>query len=177
MEEFAKRKGKEGTRGSKTIAEENVKTIQFYRNMILGANGIYFLGMTLVGASYFSTEISMFVLSSLVYIACYQFFSRTGTPLLDAKGGVIDPGLDLNMKDGLAEHAKDLVILTSATQILSLISNYLWCLLLFVPIRGFLMAWTNIISPWLFAAPPPEQDQDSKKAKKMERKMKRMQVR
>jgi hypothetical protein len=35
MEEFAKKKGKELTRGSKQIAKENVETINFYRNMIL----------------------------------------------------------------------------------------------------------------------------------------------
>jgi hypothetical protein len=43
MEEFAKKKGKELTRGSKQIAKENAETINFYRNMILGANGAYFL--------------------------------------------------------------------------------------------------------------------------------------
>ena len=35
MEEFAKKKGKELTRGSKQIAKENAETINFYRNMIL----------------------------------------------------------------------------------------------------------------------------------------------
>jgi hypothetical protein len=34
------------------------------------------------------------------------------------------------------------------------------------------MAWTNFISPWLFA-PAPEEEVDEKKQKKMERKMKR----
>lgn len=51
MEEFKKKQGKEGTRGAKQIATENSATIQFYRNMILGANGIYFTGMTLMGAT------------------------------------------------------------------------------------------------------------------------------
>ncbi len=36
MEEFAKKKGKEMTRGPKLIAKENAETIHFYRNMILG---------------------------------------------------------------------------------------------------------------------------------------------
>ena len=35
MEEFAKKKGKELTRGAKQIAKENSETINFYRNMIL----------------------------------------------------------------------------------------------------------------------------------------------
>ena len=80
MEEFAKKKGKEGTRGAKQIAEENAETITFYRNMILGANGIYFTGMTLQGANYHGLEIGMFLLCAVIYIAAYQFFARTGMP-------------------------------------------------------------------------------------------------
>ena len=68
MEAFAKKKGKEGTRGSSQIARENVETLTFYRNMILGANGIFFTVMTLLGKNYFAFEISMFVLSALIYI-------------------------------------------------------------------------------------------------------------
>jgi len=50
MEEFAKKKGKEGTRGDKQIARENASTIQFYRNMILGKilRGIY-MTLLLIG--------------------------------------------------------------------------------------------------------------------------------
>ena len=33
MEAFAKKKGKEGTRGSGQILKENVETLTFYRNM------------------------------------------------------------------------------------------------------------------------------------------------
>ena len=60
MEEFSKKKGKAGTRGQQQIARENVETITFYRNMILGSNGIFFLMMTILGANYFKTEIVMF---------------------------------------------------------------------------------------------------------------------
>ena len=60
MEEFSKKKGKAGTRGQQQIARENVETINFYRNMILGANGIFFLMMTILGANYYRTEIAMF---------------------------------------------------------------------------------------------------------------------
>ena len=62
MDAFAKKKGKEGTRGAKQVAKENMETVAFYRNMILGANGIYFTGMTLLGASYHATEIICFLL-------------------------------------------------------------------------------------------------------------------
>lgn len=39
-----------------------------------------------------------------------------------------------------------------------------------IPGRGFYLLWVNILGPWFFA-PAPEQDE--KKMKKMERKMKR----
>ena len=153
-----------------------METITFYRNMILGSNGIYFLIMTLLGAAYQTTEITMFVMAFIVYIGCFQCLYRFGSPKTtepDGKGQLLDPGLDLNMENGMAEHVKDAIILTSAAQQLSLISNYLWGILLFAPLRLLWMAWKSIISPWLFAPPPEEDEMDLKKKLKMERKMKR----
>merc|ERR1739844_577575 len=150
MEEFSKKKGKAGTRGQQQIARENVETITFYRNMILGSNGIFFLMMTILGANYFKTEIVMFFVAFIVYVGCFQFLFKLGNPKTtepEGKGQLIDPGLDLNMESGMAEHIKDLVILTCAAQLTSLISNYLWCLLLLVPARAFFMLWKNVISP------------------------------
>ena len=176
MDAFAKEKGKEGTRCAKQIAKENMETVISYRNMILGANVIYFTGMTLLGASYYTTEIVCFLLSALIYIAGYQFMARLGTPTYssgDVKSAtLLDPGLDLNMENGMAEHVKDAIILTSAVQVLALFSNYCWLGLLFAPLRGGQMLWSNVISPWIFA-PPPEENIDEKKQKKLERKMKR----
>ena len=45
MEAFAKKKGKAATRGSAQIVRENVETLAFYRNMIMGANGLFFVTM------------------------------------------------------------------------------------------------------------------------------------
>jgi len=73
----------------------------------------------------------------------------------------------------MAKHVKDLIELTSAAQLSSLISNYFWCLLLLAPARGFWMLWENMISPWLFA-PAPEPDKfDVKRKAKLDRKMRR----
>lgn len=36
-----------------------------------------------------------------------------------------------------------------------------------------MMAWRNIISPWLFAPAPEDDEMDAKKQKKLERKMRR----
>lgn len=73
-------------------------------------------------------------------------------------------------------HVKDIIILTSGTQLLSLISNWFWFLLLLGPIRAIYMLWGSVISPWL--SQKSEQDQNpqanDKKQKKMERRMKRV---
>lgn len=43
---FQVQKGKQGTKGQKQIMQENTDTLNFYRNMILGAASMYFvLGM------------------------------------------------------------------------------------------------------------------------------------
>jgi len=74
------------------------------------------------------------------------------------------------MNEGMAEHMKDLILLTAATQVLSTLSNYFWLLILLAPGRAGYILWVNFIGPWFFA-PAPEVDE--KKAKKAERKMKR----
>ena len=56
----------------------------------------------------------------MIYFLCINFYIRYSGP--DSKE-LIDPGLDLNMEGGLAEHAKDAFILTSATLFLALISG------------------------------------------------------
>jgi hypothetical protein len=143
--------------------------------MIIGSSAIYFIVMTLLGSPYGTAEIVMLLICSLIYFGSYQFMARVGTPKLAPNGQVLDPGLDLNMAEGMAEHVKDLVILTSGAHVLSLLTNYLWLLLLLAPMRAFWMLWRSVISPWLFA-PREETDEadDSKKQKKLERKMRRM---
>jgi len=172
MEQFYKKKGKEGTKGANLIAKENIETLVFYRNMIFGANGIYFTMNILLAHQYQTFDIIMFLLTFLVYVGSFQFMRSMGNPNTTDNGQILDPGVDLNMEGGLAEHSKDLIILTSAVQILSLFSNWFWLLLLLVPGRLGLMLWTNILAPWIFQ-PAPEEEITDKKRAKMERKMKR----
>jgi len=99
MEAFAKKKGKVGTRGGGQIIKENDESLVFYRfvlfsnicavqkhtshgkafncgsfrNMILGANGLYFLTMAVMGRSYAAFDIGMFIISAISYIGCFQF--------------------------------------------------------------------------------------------------------
>ena len=168
MEAFAKKKGKEGTRGAGQIMKENEGTLVFYRNMIMGVNALYFATNTMFGVTYFTFDIVMFVISALLYIACFQFMRSMGQPS-DAS----TPGVDLNMQGGLAEHLKDMIILTALSQAFSIITSWFWLLLLLAPARAALMLWTNVIAPWIFAPAPEEDDISDKKRAKMDRKMKR----
>ena len=101
MEQFAKKKGKEGTRGAGQIMKENAATLVFYRNMIMGVNALYFATNTLMGHSYFTFDIVMFIISAILYIASFQMMRSMGQPADDTT-----PGLDLNMQGGMAEHLK-----------------------------------------------------------------------
>ena len=72
-------------------------------------------------------------------------------------------------------HVKDIIILTSGTQLLSVISNYFWLLLLLGPVRAVYMLWGSVIKPWLSHKEEVDNPQvNEKKQKKMERRMKRM---
>lgn len=61
-------------------------------------------------------------------------FKWMSTAKFNEKGVVIDAGVDLNMESGFSEYIKDLIILTSACQVLALISIYFWNLWLLVSI-------------------------------------------
>ncbi|XP_057291504.1 transmembrane protein 208-like [Hydractinia symbiolongicarpus] len=148
-------------KGQKQINEENTATLGFYRNIVFAVSVVY-VGVTVVFFELHWKSYLAICLSSLIYIACYKFMSH-----------MVQGGMDLTMEGGMAEHAKDLLLVTAIIQTLSLISNYFWLLWLVVPGRGVYMLWVNILSPWFFAEPPPELDE--KQQKKMERKMKRQQ--
>uniref|UniRef100_A0A0K8S4R6 Transmembrane protein 208 n=2 Tax=Lygus hesperus TaxID=30085 RepID=A0A0K8S4R6_LYGHE len=169
------KKGKEGTKGQKQIVEENQDTLKFYRMMVLGANGI-FIAVTLIFFDLFSFfNIAMLVMTSLTYFACLYFMSYMAKATFNEKNQVIDSGVDLNMEGGIAEHVKDMMILTSGSQLLSLLSNYFWLLMLLAPGRGMWFLWKNILSPYFFQAAPEQPEVDEKKQKKLERKMRRAQ--
>ncbi|CAH2103858.1 unnamed protein product [Euphydryas editha] len=169
-------KGKAPTRGAKQIHTENNATVYFYRNISLAAALVYH---SITIAFYFDeistgTIILNFIVS-ILYVGCHQIMCKLSAPRYSENGHLVDPGLDLNMEGGIGEHLKDIVILTSITHILTLFSNYFWFMLLLLPIRAFWLVWVNFLGPWFFEKAPEETEQDEKKRKKMERKMKRYQ--
>ncbi|XP_064641123.1 transmembrane protein 208-like [Lineus longissimus] len=166
-------KGKQATKGQKQIVEENKSTLRFYSYII----AVVCLFYSIVTYYFFWEKFTasywvMPVISFLIYLACYKFMSYMSRPVYGETGHLIDGGTDLNMEAGMAEHVKDLILLTSIVQVLSLISNYFWILLLLAPGRAFYLLWVNILGPWFFQEAP---EVDDKKQKKMERKMKRQQ--
>ncbi|KAL5021391.1 hypothetical protein ScPMuIL_000546 [Solemya velum] len=164
-------KGKQATKGQKQIVEDNKKTLQFYQYIMIGVSVLYFsVQYSLFWESF--TALFMFLSTCViaVYVGSYKFLSGMAASKYTAQGALIDGGIDLNMESGVAEHVKDIILLTAIVQTLSLLSNYFWLLWLLAPGYAFYLLWVNILGPWFFA-PAPEVDE--KKAKKMERKMKR----
>lgn len=169
-------KGKAPTKGAKQILTENAATINFYRNMALGASTVYALVTLILYSDNLTTGVIFLnVLVLAIYGGCYQIMRYISRPTYSDNSQLIDPGLDLNMEGGMGEHVKDIVILSAITHILAVISNYFWLLLLLLPLRAFWLVWVNFLGPWFFQEAPQDVEQDEKKKKKMERKMKRHQ--
>ncbi|KAL0851974.1 hypothetical protein ABMA28_000251 [Loxostege sticticalis] len=169
-------KGKAPTKGAKQILMENSATVNFYRNMALGA-GLFHSVLLIVLYSDSLTPWTIFLNFFVIALntMCHQTMKSISRPKYSDNSQLIDPGLDLNMEGGMGEHIKDVVILTSITHALAIFSNYFWLLLLFIPVRAFWLLWKHILGPWFFQEAPQDTEQDEKKRKKMERKMKRYQ--
>lgn len=164
---------KVGTKGSKQIVEENVSTLSFYRNMVFAAVGIY-LTIMMVFFEFTTLTITLTIITAIVYVACYQFMVYMAKTQYSETGQLSNSGVDLNMEGGIAEHIKDLIILTSASQVLSLISNYFWLLLLLAPLQALWMLWSKAIRPWLSSGSEEQQpEMTEKKHRKLERKLAR----
>ncbi|XP_058790671.1 transmembrane protein 208 isoform X2 [Phymastichus coffea] len=141
--------------------------------MIFGAFGIYIIVMSIFFE--FTTLTTIFsIFAGIVYIGAYQFMSYMARATYTETGQLVSSGVDLNMQGGIGEHVKDIIILTSGVQVLSLMSNYFWLLWLLAPLRALWMLWKNILSPWFFQEAPQMTEKDEKKQKKMERKMARV---
>ncbi|XP_064599311.1 transmembrane protein 208-like [Liolophura sinensis] len=162
---------KQATKGQKQIAEENKSTLNFYQYVTIGVNVIYFsLQILIYWRSFTTTQMLLAALAMSICFGCYQFMANMAKPTYGSSGNLLDGGIDLNMDSGMAEHAKDMILLTCIVQTLSLVSSYFWLLWLLAPTWAFYLLWTNFLGPWFFA-PAPEEDE--KKTRKMERKMKR----
>ncbi|XP_077340954.1 transmembrane protein 208 isoform X1 [Lithobates pipiens] len=120
-------KGKVGTKGKKQIYEENKETLSFYLRIILGATVLY--GAVSLGIFYTSSTFwswTSLVFSCAVYGAAYRSMRGMAHASFSEDGSLLDGGIDLNMEQGMAEHLKDVVLLTAIVQVLSCFSLYVW---------------------------------------------------
>jgi len=173
MAVMTQKKGKEGTKGAKQIVEENATTLMFYRNMIFGSLATYVALMLILSSGFTGWDIFFLVFAIIINGACQYFMMFMAKTVYSEAGGLIDSGVDLNMEAGIAEHVKDVIILTSGCQVLSFFSNYFWLLWLLVPLKAMYYVWTKVIAPWVFAPAPEQTPADEKKQRKMERRMRR----
>lgn len=163
-------------KGAKQILTENAAATNFYRNMALGSTLFYVVFMSILYPDDLTLWIILLIFLTIgIHIGCYQMMRYISRPTYSDNSKLVDPGLDLNMEGGMGEHIKDIVILVSITHIFAVISSYFWLLLLLLPSRAFWLLWTNFLGPWFFQQAPEDTEQDEKKRKKMERKMKRYQ--
>lgn len=168
-------KGKQATKGQKQIVEENKSTLNFYFYVIIFSNIGYLLPTYYIFWDSFTLLYMVIYLGAVVvHCSSYQVMLRMAKATYAAPGQLVDGGIDLNMESGMAEHLKDIILLTATVEVLSLISSYFWLVWLLIPIRALYLLWVNILGPWFFA-PSPEEEVSEKKQKKMERKMRRMQ--
>ncbi|XP_031704611.1 transmembrane protein 208 [Anarrhichthys ocellatus] len=169
-------KGKVGTKGKKQIHEENAETQKFYTRVILGANAIYVAVNLLVfySSSTFSTWL-LLVFALAVHVGSYRSMSAMAKAVFAEDGSLVDGGIDLNMEQGMAEHLKDVILLTAIVQVLSTISSYFWYLWMLAPFRALYLLWVTFLGPWFMAESPsaPEEVNEKKQRRQERRQMKR----
>ncbi|XP_064868632.1 transmembrane protein 208-like [Oncorhynchus nerka] len=166
-----------GTKGKKQIYEENGATLKFYTRVILGANAIYTALNLLVfySSSTFWTWFAL-VFALAVYVGSYRSMTAMAKAVFGEDGSLLDGGIDLNMEQGIAEHLKDVILLTAILQVLSTISSWFWYLWLLAPARAMFLLWVNFLGPWFSAETPgaaPEEVNEKKQRRQERRQMKR----
>uniref|UniRef100_A0A4W6BRV0 Transmembrane protein 208 n=1 Tax=Lates calcarifer TaxID=8187 RepID=A0A4W6BRV0_LATCA len=166
-------KGKVGTKGKKQIYEENEATLKFYTRVILGANVRTSVYVCVCLVSVKTNLLLVFALA--VYVGSYRSMSAMAKPVFAEDGSLLDGGIDLNMEQGMAEHLKDVILLTAIVQVLSTISSYFWYLWLLAPARALHLLWVNFLGPWFMAENPsaPEEVNEKKQRRQERRQMKR----
>uniref|UniRef100_A0A8B9Z8J0 Transmembrane protein 208 n=1 Tax=Buteo japonicus TaxID=224669 RepID=A0A8B9Z8J0_9AVES len=90
-------------------------------------------------------------------------------PSFAEDGSLTDGGIDLNMEQGMAEHLKDVILLTAIVQVLSCFSLYVWYFWLLAPGRALYLLWVNILGPWFTADLRLPQEPNEKKQRRQER--------
>ncbi|NWI10042.1 TM208 protein, partial [Crypturellus soui] len=164
-------KGKAATKGKKQIFEENRETLRFYLRVILGASAVHALvNLVICFGTASAWTWLVFAFSLAVHGASYRSMSAMARPAFAEDGSLADGGIDLNMEQGMAEHLKDVILLTAIIQVLSCFSAYVWYFWLLAPGRALYLLWVNILGPWFTAdSSAATQEPNEKKQRRQER--------
>ncbi|CAN2389327.1 Transmembrane protein 208, partial [Pristimantis euphronides] len=170
-------KGKVGTKGKKQIYEENKETLSFYLRIILGATVLY--GAVTLWIFYHSSTFwswATLIFSCVIYAVAYRSMRGMAQATFSEDGSLVDGGIDLNMEQGMAEHLKDVVLLTAIVQVLSCFSLYIWYFWLLAPGRALYLLWVNVLGPWFSAdssAAAPQEPNEKRQRRQERRQIKR----
>nr|CAG4649827.1 EOG090X0IGL [Scapholeberis mucronata]SVE93990.1 EOG090X0IGL [Scapholeberis mucronata] len=130
-----KKSGKQATKGQKQIVEENAKTLNFYRNMMITGFMTTLTCWFLLFIRIHTFDIVLTTLSVFIQFCCYRFMVYMARAKYTETGQLIDGGVDLNMESGISEHIKDTIILITILQLRTRkVSNHFCLLLLLQPI-------------------------------------------
>ena len=77
----------------------------------------------------------------------------------------MDGGIDLSLPNSMGEHMKDLVLFAGLIQLLTLLTDYAWYLLLLAPFRVAFLVWP-LLSPWLRSSPGGMEEKPQKRQAK-----------
>uniref|UniRef100_A0A8D8DYQ7 Transmembrane protein 208 n=1 Tax=Culex pipiens TaxID=7175 RepID=A0A8D8DYQ7_CULPI len=171
---YVSSKGKQATKGNKQVIEENVATLKFYRNMCIIFSFICILFSFIFYGSFGAFHYVLLIVTVSIHLSSYYFMISMSKPRYTDNGVVLDSGNDLNIEGGIAEHVKDIIILTAGAQLTSLLSTYFWCLLILAPLRAFWLMWKHFIGPWLCQRSEESNQFTEKKPNKNEKKIKRV---
>lgn len=171
-----KNQKKQATKGQRQIYEENKSTFNYYLAACLLTSFI----IILVNILFFKPStswpwIGLFSASSIQICSLFMMF-RMMKAVRNDKNQIIDAGLDLNDPAAFGEYCKDTLIVACVSQVLGLVSVYLYLSLLVIPFYAMYKLWKNILAPWFFE-PPPSIDPNSEKESKKRRKDKFVNIR
>ncbi|XP_077301893.1 transmembrane protein 208 isoform X2 [Arctopsyche grandis] len=137
--------------------------------MCLGAFSVYAFVIFIIGAEHTTTSVFLLCTAISIYLVCFNLLNYAAKAVYSEDGKILDSGTDLNMEGGIAEHVKDMIILTAITQLLSIISTYFWLLLFLAPFQAFFILWRNVLSPWFFQQDTKQTEADDKKQKRADK--------
>ncbi|KAK9830581.1 hypothetical protein WJX81_001121 [Elliptochloris bilobata] len=161
--------------GAKKRLEENAKRLTLLRTVVAVASALYLIITFGVYHKYSSSLAWLGLLAtSAAYAFAYGALSAFARPVHDESGALVDGGGDLNL-GGVTSYYHDLIYLTAAVQLGSLITRHAWWLITVIPLFALYQVWVNVLQPYVCA--PRIQDSGGQQETAVERKKREKQER